>query len=108
MSLPTGAAATTGQRQRITQGDRDAALHALAVLGREVGRDGTYKTWVYDPAGRWPYLHVKNPAVQSMTQAIHAGDGFFWWSWAEQIGTVGDVAAVAQKIMRVLRTRDSP
>jgi hypothetical protein len=52
--------------------------------------------------GRVPSLTVTNPKAAALTENVMAGDGSLWWSWAERIAAVTDVAAAADAITRVL------
>ena len=75
----------------------------LEKLAAEIDGEG-YLARVLAPAGRRPYLYVRNRAVAALTEKIYAGDGFYWWGWAERIAPTGDVGMAAQIITRVLRT----
>ncbi len=73
----------------------------LERLAAELGGERYAATLVTSP-GRRPRLHVTNRAAVQVTEDIYAGDGRFWWGWAEPIGPVADVAAAAGKVRRVL------
>jgi hypothetical protein len=75
-----------------------AELEKLAV---ELGACG-FTTTITIPDGHLPCLTVSNPEASALSETILASQGFYWWSWAERIGPVGDVAAVASRIARVL------
>jgi hypothetical protein len=54
-------------------------------------------------------LYVANPDHPELNEHIHcrrADDDTrcFWWPWQQPIGSVDDLAAVADKIMTVLRS----
>jgi hypothetical protein len=78
----------------------------LERLAAEV-QGGDYEARVVAPAGRRPYVYVRNRRAGVLTENIYAGDGSFWWGWAERIAPVSDVAAAAEVITRVLRTVSS-
>ena len=79
---------------------------ALEKLATEL--DGqTYVAQLVTPQGRRPYLHVRNRSAGVLTENVYAGDGFYWWGWAERIAPVADVAGAAAAIMRVLRALDT-
>jgi hypothetical protein len=89
-----------------------------AGLGREVGTaeleklatelDGeTFEARVVAPQGRRPFVHVRNRRAGVMAENIYAGDGSFWWGWAERIANLSDVAAAAEAVARVLHAIDA-
>lgn len=83
-----------------------AGMAELEKLAAEL--DGlTYAARLVTPQGRRPYLHVRNRAAGVLTENVYAGDGFFWWGWAERIASVAEVATAAQIIRRVLRALDT-
>ena len=57
--------------------------------------------------GRRLYLHVRNRRAGALTENIYAGDGAYWWGWAERIAPLSDAATAAEIIMRVLRALDA-
>ena len=57
--------------------------------------------------GRRPFVHVRNRRAGVLTENIYAGDGWFWFGWAERIAAVSDVAAAAEAVARVLRVVDA-
>jgi hypothetical protein len=67
---------------------------------------GDYEARVVAHSGRRPYLHVQNRAAGVLAENVYAGDGFFWWGWAERIAAVTEVAGAAAAIRGVLRARD--
>jgi hypothetical protein len=55
-----------------------------------------------------PCLRVANHEVPQLSERVfcsQAADGSwcFWWPWAQPIGSVDDLQAVAGKVMTVLR-----
>ncbi len=42
-----------------------------------------------------------------LTEHIYAGDGWFWFGWAERVAVLTDVSAAAEIIARVLRAVDA-
>lgn len=56
--------------------------------------------------GQLPRLRVINPDATSLSEVISVAplenEWSFWWSWAEQITPVGDVATAADRIRHVL------
>ena len=106
-----GVAAPALYRRRFAQAERDTSRpgHGGAVgtaeleqLAAEVnGRD--YEARLVAPQDRRPYLHVQNRRAGMLTENIYAGDGWFWWGWAERIAPITDLAAAVATITRVLR-----
>jgi hypothetical protein len=85
---------------------QDAARTYLEQLAAELSSRG----WRTKPLvnGR---LRVTNPDAADLAELIgcHAPDGRweFCWSWGDAIGPVDTVAAVADRITKVLRTVDA-
>jgi hypothetical protein len=52
-------------------------------------------------------VHVRNRRAGILKENIYAGDGWFWFGWAERVAAITDVAAAAEKIARVLRAVDT-
>jgi hypothetical protein len=75
---------------------------ALDKLAAELN-GGDYVAGVVAHAGRRPYVHVRNRHAGVLTENIYAGEGWFWFGWAERIAPVTDVAAAAEIVIRVLR-----
>ena len=50
-----------------------------------------------------PCLRVTSRTAPQLSEDIYAGRGWFWWSWAERLAGLGDPAAAAAKVARVLR-----
>jgi hypothetical protein len=57
--------------------------------------------------GRRPYLHVRNRCAGVLAEDVLVEAGWFWYSFAERIAPVTDVAGAAGKIARLLRTVDA-
>jgi hypothetical protein len=74
----------------------------LEKLAAELGARG-FETTI-TPDERLPYLTARNPDASALSEIILAHQGFYWWSWAERIGPVSDIAAVASRIAHVLAT----
>jgi hypothetical protein len=80
--------------------DATADLEKLAAkLDSQV-----YAVSLITSAGRRPHLHIANRGAAQLTENIYCDGDSYWWGWAERIGPVADVAAVAGIIARVLRT----
>ncbi len=76
-------------------------LEDLERLAAELGSE-RYAVTLVTSAGRRPCLRVTNRAAKQLTEDIYAGDGRFWWGWAEPIGPVWNTAAAAEAVRRVL------
>jgi hypothetical protein len=83
---------------------RSANLHRLEQLGAVLaGRGLTARPLA--PPGRVPRLHVTHPDGDA--EAIYAcrcqdGEWWFWWPWAERIGTEADIHRAAATIEQQL------
>jgi hypothetical protein len=58
-------------------------------------------------AGQHPCISVANRSVPQLAETVHAapaqdGTWWFWWSWQDRIGPVGEVETAAFKIAYVL------
>lgn len=80
-------------------------LAELERLGAELAARG-YQTAIHTPAGRLPYLDVRNPRASVLTEKVYAQAGAFWYSWAERIAGCDEVTAAAAILARVLRAVD--
>ncbi len=80
----------------------DELIAELEKLAAEID-SRSYLARVVTHAGRRPCLQVRNRQAAVLTENIYAGEGFYWWGWAERIAPVADVAAAAELVMRVLR-----
>jgi hypothetical protein len=56
--------------------------------------------------GRRPHLVITNRKLLQLTENIYCAEGWFWWSWAERIAAVSNLAAAVADIARVLRIVD--
>jgi hypothetical protein len=88
---------------------RQAYLDQLDHLADELTERGL-RARPMTPSGRLPSLHVVNPAAPALAEDIYAGPcrtggWWYWWSWAERIGSCDDVGAAALQISRVLAAR---
>ena len=86
-------------------GLRDANLWRLEHLAGELSRQGLEAS-IVAPPGRVPRLEVTHPA--GAAEDVYAGrcqDGtwWFWWPWAERIGSAADPGGAAARITQVLR-----
>jgi hypothetical protein len=100
-----GAVSDGSRAQRTHPGGDDDRQAELEKLAAEL--DGQiYEARVVAHAGRRPFVYVRNRAADVLTENIYAGDGWFWWGWAERIADVSDVAAAAEAVARVLRAVD--
>ncbi len=90
----------------MTDHTRADDLGSLAKLAAEVD-GGDYLARVVTPHGRRPYLDVRNRHADLLTERIYAGDGSFWFGWAERIAPLGEVGKAAEIVMRVLRAVDN-
>jgi hypothetical protein len=83
---------------------RSANLHRLELLAAVLSRRGIEASPMAPP-GRVPRLHVAHTAGEAEIYASRCRDGvwWFWWPWAERIGSEGDLDAAAAKIEQQLR-----
>jgi hypothetical protein len=84
----------------------DTGAVELETLAAELNQ-GDYEARLVTPQGRRPFVHVRNRRAGMLTENIYAGDGSFWWGWAERFADAADVAGAAQIVMRVLRALDA-
>ena len=80
-----------------------ADLERLAIEIRDNPAARGWDAEIVRRRGARPYLRVRNPAATEMHEHIYAGDGGYWWGWAEPIGPVSDAEAAGRKIIGVLR-----
>jgi hypothetical protein len=89
--------------EQVTEVDAAAQVEALA---RELSRRGFAATVTTSGTQRHPSVRVANKKVTRMWEDIYAAptdcEWFFWWSWADRIGPMGDIAATAAAIAYVL------
>ncbi len=74
----------------------------LEKLAAELGGEQFAATLITANCRR-PHLRVTNRTATLLTEAIYSGHGYFWWSWAERIEPVWNVAAAAEKVRQVLQ-----
>lgn len=77
------------------------STQALETLAGELSRRG-YDAKLIAPQGREPWLAVRNPSLPMLAETVLAHAEWFWWPWADRIGPATDVAATADRIVRVL------
>lgn len=77
-------------------------LERLSDLLRVKG----FKTDLITPPNKRPYLHVRNPRAGALAENIVVAAGWYWYSWAERIAPINEVASAAEQISTVLRTAD--
>jgi hypothetical protein len=80
---------------------RETDAEPLEKLAAELGARG-FESRLIAAEGRRPSLTVTNPQVTALSENVVARGGWLWWSWAERIAVVTDVAAAADAISRVL------
>ncbi len=80
------------------QADLERLSAELALL--------SYQAQLVIPAGRLPYLHVRNPRSKHLTENVYAQAGSYFWPWAEPIAGCDQAAEAAAVVARVLRTVD--
>jgi uncharacterized ParB-like nuclease family protein len=54
------------------------------------------------PEGKLPYLDVRNPRVQVLTEKVYAQADAFWFGWAQRIAGCDEIAKAADTVARVL------
>jgi len=81
----------------------EAEATALEKLAAELGARGFESRLITAESGH-PSLKVTNPQATALSENVLAAEGWLWWSWAERIAAVTDVAAAADAITRVLAT----
>jgi hypothetical protein len=96
------------QRDDADQDHREKQDHreeqaSLEKLAAELSARGLRAT-VHELPGELPCLDVHNPQASALSERIYAHAGGFWWSWAERMAGVNDVATAAGMLARVLRT----
>jgi hypothetical protein len=78
-------------------------LADLTTLAAELDRHGLHAE-LCTPAGRLPYLHVRNPQASALSERVYAQADSFWFSWAERITGCDEITTAAATLARVLRT----
>ena len=87
--------------------DHEAGTAALAHLADELGARG-YEAALIAAEGRRPSLAVRNPAAPMLAENVVADSDRYWWSWADKIAPLTDVAAAADRVARVLAAESGP
>ena len=98
--------------ENMTETDSPATAQVTAqleALAADLDRRGFAATVLM--GGRNPHVTVVNKAAPQLSETVSAaptGDAswWFWWSWAERISPVTEVAAAGQAIAWVLRAVD--
>jgi hypothetical protein len=78
----------------------ESAAAALGLLADELIAHG-YEARLVIP-GHQPSLAVRNPEAPVLSENVVVAAEWFWWSWAERIAAVADVADAARQVARVL------
>ena len=84
------------------ESDAVAALEKLAAELSSRGFDPVITTTT--TTGGRPALVVSNPGAPALSENILADGEWFQWPWADRIGPVAELGAVADTIARVLAT----
>ncbi|WP_405151618.1 hypothetical protein OG589_21210 [Sphaerisporangium sp. NBC_01403] len=88
--------------------DQTATAH-LQALGEALQARGLYVR-VGATAGGLPQLIVISTVVPTLSEVIFAarrqGTWWFWWSWAERIAPVDDLATTEARIRQALTPPD--
>jgi hypothetical protein len=79
------------------------AVAALEKLAAELSSRG-FDPMITAAAGGWPALVVSNPRVPALSENSLADGDWVLWPWADRIGQVTALGAVADTIARVLAT----
>lgn len=83
----------------------DQAAAHLAHLQALLEKRGMHARVLTQP-GRLPRLRVINPDCATLCEVVTAapldGEWSLWWSWAEPITCVGEMAAAVERIAHVL------
>jgi hypothetical protein len=82
-----------------TQTTETADLEKLGAALTAMG----YQAQVRTPAGRLPYLDVRNPQASVLSEQVYVQGESYWWSWAERIAPRDHVTTAAGILARVLR-----
>src|SRR5260370_41791049 len=76
-----------------------ADLEQLA--GQLDGR--AYTVALITGAGRRPRLHISNRDACQLAEYVYSDGEGFYWGWSQRIAPVGDLAAAAAAVDRVLK-----
>jgi hypothetical protein len=87
-------------------GDDPDPVAGLEKLAAELD-SRVYGASIVTGRGGPPYLKVTCRGTPVLGERIFAHKGYFWWSWAERIAPVTDLAAVAAAVARVLHATES-
>jgi hypothetical protein len=82
-----------------------AEITSLEELATEADALGLCAA-VREPAGHPPYLHIRNPRTNVLTERVFVRSGQYHFSWAEPIAGCDQPATAAAILARVLRTVD--
>ncbi|SRR6266536_2078911 len=91
--------------ERAHPGGHDELPTELQMLAAEINC-GDYEARLVATTGSRPHLRVRNRHAGVLRENIYAGDGWFWFGWAERVAPVTDVTGAARKITQVLRAVD--
>jgi hypothetical protein len=78
----------------------------LEKLAAELTARG-FETRLVAPEGQVPSLSVTNPQATALSETVVAGEGWYWWSWAQKIAATTDASEAAGVIARVLSAGSS-
>ncbi len=78
------------------------SAEALDKLAAELGSRGL-EARLITPAGKEPWLAVRNPQAPMLAETVMAVKDWYWWPWADRIAPVDDVAEAATRVASVLR-----
>jgi hypothetical protein len=86
------------------------AVERLEALAADLDGRG-FATRILEDSG-YPCVNVVNRTATQLCENVYAapaGDGslWLWWSWAERLAPIDDIAAAALKIERVLTPHES-
>jgi hypothetical protein len=84
---------------------RAADITSLEDLATEADALGLCAA-VREPAGHPPYLHIRNPEANVLSERVFVQGGKFHFSWCEPIAGCDQPATAAAILARVLRTVD--
>jgi hypothetical protein len=82
--------------------DLAAGAAELEQLAAELDSQ-TYAVSLITGEGRRPGLHITNRCAMQLAEYVYSDGEHFYWGWAERIGPVADLPAVAAAVDRVLQ-----